>query len=529
MTSMSVNQAKARIIVGLEEKLGGLRKLAILGLTLGALVLLAGCSGKTTGATDITHVSAKLHATGRCSAGQTCTWYWEYWPAHLPRYFGSHQVSQETPVQGPVHGASANVPLSTVITGLAPGETYRWVFCGSPNNGDDYACVGPHGQGGSTTADPPPDSETFFTAPFEGLAEGWDGTEWAVQTTPIPTGASGDSDLSGISCASATACTAVGTYPKSGRDVTLAEHWDGSSWTVQSTPNPNGAESSHLNDVSCTSATACTAVGSYTSYVGTIGRQFALAERWDGTAWTIQPTPDLPGPYGYSMEGVSCTSATACTAVGYYRNSAGKLVTLAERWDGSSWTVQSTPNPDGAESSHLNDVSCTSATACTAVGSYTSGGVATVTLAERWNGTSWKIQPTPNPAGAGGSYMEGVSCTTATACTAVGSYYNSAGKQVTLAERRNGTSWTVQTTANPAGAGGSYMEGVACTSATACTAVGYSDEDLRLPPVTLAERWNGTSWTVQSTPNPIGGQSHSRRLEGVSCTTATTCTAVGHN
>ena len=79
MTSVSVNQAKARIIVGLEEKLGGLHKVSVLGLAMGALVLLAGCSAKTTGATDIKHVSATLHATGRCSAGQTCTWYWEYW------------------------------------------------------------------------------------------------------------------------------------------------------------------------------------------------------------------------------------------------------------------------------------------------------------------------------------------------------------------------------------------------------------------------------------------------------------------
>lgn len=185
MISMSVNQAKARIVVGLEEKLGGLRKLAILGLTLGALVLLAGCSGKTTGATDITHVSAKLHATGRCSAGQTCTWYWEYWPANGPRYFGTQQVSQETPVQGPVHGASADVPLSTVITGLAPGTTYRWVFCGSPNNGADYSCVGPLGQSGSTTADPPPDSETFFTAPLKAWQRS--GTEPSGQFSPPPT------------------------------------------------------------------------------------------------------------------------------------------------------------------------------------------------------------------------------------------------------------------------------------------------------------------------------------------------------
>ena len=508
-----------------------LRKLCVLGLTMGALVLLAGCSGKTTGTTDITHVSAKLHATGRCDGGQTCTWYWEYWPANAPRYFGSHQVSKTTPVQGPVRGASADVPLSTVITGLESNTTYRWVFCGSPNNGADYVCVGPHGKGSSTTADPPPDSETFRTPPFEALAESWDGTSWAIRPTPNPSDARGDSDLAGTSCTSATACTAVGSY-SAGRDVTLAQRWNGTGWTVQSTPNPTGADSSHLNDVSCTSVTACTAVGSYTSYVGTTGKQATLAERWDGTAWTIQPTPELAGPNGSSLEGVSCTSATACTAVGSYRNSAGKLVTLAERWDGTAWTVQSTPNPTGAggSSPSLQDVSCTSATACTAVGDFYNSSGTAVTLAERWNGTSWKIQSTPNPTGAGGSHLKDVSCTTATACTAVGSSYNnSTGKLVTLAERWNGTAWTIQSTPNPTGAGGSYLEGVSCTSATACTAVGYSDQDLRIPPVTLAERWNGTSWIVQPTPGPTGAQSRSRRLEGVSCTTATACTAVGHN
>ena len=379
-----------------------LRKLCVLGLTLGALVFLAGCSGKTTGATEITPVSAKLHATGRCGAGQTCTWYWEYWPEHLPRYVDSYQLSKKTPVQGPVRGASADVPLSTVITGLEPNTTYRWVFCGSPNNGADYACVGSHGKGGSTTADPPPDFETFTTPPFEALAESWDGTSWTIQTTPNPTGARGDSDLSGTSCTSATACTAVGSYRNStGHEVTLAERWNGTGWTVQSTPNPTGADSSYLNDVSCTSVTACTAVGSYTSYVGTSGRQVTLAERWNGTAWTIQPTPELAGPYGSSLEGISCTSATACTAVGYYRNSAGKLVTLAERWNGTGWTVQPTPNPSGAQEIRLHGVSCTSATACTAVGSYyLKSASATLTLSERWNGAAWKIQPTPNPADA---------------------------------------------------------------------------------------------------------------------------------
>ncbi|MDQ6805931.1 MAG: hypothetical protein M3065_13410, partial [Actinomycetota bacterium] len=72
--------------------------------------------------------------------------------------------------------------------------------------------------------------------------------------------------------------------------------------------------------------TACTAVG-------VIDRQrlgqATLAEAWDGTTWTLQPTPNPAGSSGW-LSGVSCTSATACTAAGF---SSGP-VTLAERYSG---------------------------------------------------------------------------------------------------------------------------------------------------------------------------------------------------
>ena len=72
-------------------------------------------------------------------------------------------------------------------------------------------------------------------------------------------------------------------------------------------------------------------------------------------------------------------------------------VTLAERWNGSSWSVQPTANPGGINP-ELVDVSCTSARACTAVGSAGNGGdVSGIgALAERWNGTSWSIERDPN-------------------------------------------------------------------------------------------------------------------------------------
>jgi hypothetical protein len=178
-----------------------------------------------------------------------------------------------------------------------------------------------------------------------------------------------------------------------------------------------------------------------------------LAERWNGARWKIQPTPNPAGAKDASgssladpeLYGVSCTAANACTAVGSYIKGVDTFVTLAERWNGTSWKIQSTPNPAGAGESHLFGVSCTAANACTAVGfsaASFSESSKPVTLAERWNGTSWKIQSTPNPAGAKDSEPDSVSCTTANACTAVGYYVNAAGKDVTLAERRNSASWT---------------------------------------------------------------------------------------
>src|SRR5262249_2504885 len=139
-------------------------------------------------------------------------------------------------------------------------------------------------------------------------------------------------------------------------------------------------------------------VGDYLNYINSNGTPVTLAERWDGSTWTVQTIPTPSGATSISLSGVSCTSATACTAVGD-DNIFGTSVTLAERWDGKTWTIQPTPNPSGATRISLSGVSCTSATACTAVGNYQTSN-SPGTLAERWNGSTWTIQTTPNPSGA---------------------------------------------------------------------------------------------------------------------------------
>lgn len=142
-------------------------------------------------------------------------------------------------------------------------------------------------------------------------------------------------------------------------------------------------------------------------------------------------------------------------------------------------------------------MSCTSATACSAVGSYVDGDPGPrLTFADRWNGQQWSLESTANPSDARTSYLLGLSCASVTSCTAVGFAGNGTSFR-SFAEQWDGTSWSLQRTANPAGATFASLTGVSCISGSACTAVGYSST--LATSKTLAERWNGTSWMVQST------------------------------
>jgi hypothetical protein len=163
-----------------------------------------------------------------------------------------------------------------------------------------------------------------------------------------------------------------------------------------------------------------------------------LAEVWNGTAWNVTPILTPPGSTSFSLAGVSCSSATACTAVGEYINSSNKILMLVEVWNGSTWSIQKAPSQNSPNDFVLMDVSCSSAAACSAVGYHINSSGIQLTLAEAWNGTVWRIQPTPNPSRASFNELDGVSCPTATACTAFGTFTNVEGLQVTLAAVRVG-------------------------------------------------------------------------------------------
>jgi hypothetical protein len=293
--------------------------------------------------------------------------------------------------------------------------------------------------------------------------------------------------LFGLACTSPQICIAVGTSSKTTQ--VLSERWDGSKWAVDSTPTPNGASFASLEDVSCAAPRQCIAVG---QYIGNDDKsQYPLAESWNGSGWIIQATPYMA--YSALFDGVSCITSTSCIAVGSYAsNSAGTQDTLAERWNGRAWYIQKTPNPAGG--GWLTNVACVSVTYCVAVGF---GGDVAGTLIEHWNGSKWAIAlSSPRRVTA----LAGVACTSESACLAVGVRRGSPSSA--LAESWNGTSWTPLMPVEPKGGG--ELAGVACASGRSCTAVGGSYSSTARTAHTLAERWNGKTWSMEQTPNPKG-------------------------
>ena len=325
--------------------------------------------------------------------------------------------------------------------------------------------------------------------------------------------------LTGVRCVAANDCFAVGyeTTNVNGYSVPLVEHWNGTSWSVMPSPNPPGGTQVQLHAVSCPNGATCFAVGTFsTDPYGGYARPFV--ERWNGRAWSILGVPMPTGAVG-ELWGVSCPAPTRCVAVGIYvanpaASSSGRA--LIERWNGFVWTFMPSPTPRGSVPVILNGVSCT-ATWCSAVGESN----AVSSLVEQSSGGGWSIAPSPSPYGYGNLF--GVSCPAATNCTAVGTGSNKTKtRDVTLVERWNGKVWSVGASPNPKSTALNQLMSLSCSSTTNCLSVGEQGNGYTKP---LSERWNGKSWSVIPIPNP---PTCSSVLNSVSCATVKECFAVGY-
>ena len=183
------------------------------------------------------------------------------------------------------------------------------------------------------------------------------------------------------------------------------------------------------------------------------------------------------------------------------------------------------PPAPGGENTFLNGVSCKSATACVAVGAYTrntSSGPAGAPLAESWNGRKWTRARPPVPAGAVISGLDSVSCTSAASCIATGIVLTNT-VSVVLIESWNGRSWSRMKAATLPATTLGELTTVSCPAAKNCVAVGYESSPKGL--ASLAETWNGKTWALTTVRWPKG--TSNEMLSGVSCVAGNRCVAVG--
>jgi hypothetical protein len=330
---------------------------------------------------------------------------------------------------------------------------------------------------------------------------------------PDPGGSVNNNSLWGVAVLSPCNAWAVGDYDPG---QTLVVHWDGASWTQ--VPSPDPATPSRLFGVHALSASNVWAVGEY--FDGSIYK--TLIVHWNGSAWTQVPSPDVSGATQNVLKAVRGSSATNVWAVGYFVNSNNVDQTLILHWNGSAWKLVPSPDPSGpALDQELTSVASDSAQDAWAVGFYYTGLDKSMIL--HWNGSSWKQVTSPNP-GSQGTFLYGVRSTSASSAWAVGSDFNGTADK-TLIVRWDGSAWKQMTSPNPGGATqNNDLSSVAVTSATDAWAVG--DYDSGTGTRTLALHWDGSAWTQVTTPN-LGGSSIDDSFTAVGATSASDVWAVG--
>jgi hypothetical protein len=126
-----------------------------------------------------------------------------------------------------------------------------------------------------------------------GSALHYDGKTWSPVTVPIP--GSGQNALFGVKALTPNDAWAVGFYVKDANqtrpEITLIEHWDGTSWRFISSPNPGGSNKNNfLRGITAVSAKDVWAYGSSVDIATNLASTLVL--HWDGTRWAVVPSPD---------------------------------------------------------------------------------------------------------------------------------------------------------------------------------------------------------------------------------------------
>jgi Phosphoesterase family len=247
----------------------------------------------------------------------------------------------------------------------------------------------------ATKALPVPDLATPTPTPVEPVSSTSrtpSAAGWSVVSSPML--GTADNSLGAVATGGPNDVWAVGNFlpdtATSNQDATLplAVHYDGSRWSVTPTPNV-GPNFNTLFGVAASGGRAW-AVG---VALDNAFRNRALIEAWDGSRWTVAANPQ-PGSVRDQLFGVSAASAGDVWAVGDQQGTDGTFRTLVEHWNGTAWSVVPSPNP-GVSGNELYAVTALAPDDVWAVGQQLGRGDPDQALIEHWDGSRWRVVPSP--------------------------------------------------------------------------------------------------------------------------------------
>jgi hypothetical protein len=309
------------------------------------------------------------------------------------------------------------------------------------------------------------------------LVEHWDGTAWSQVAVP-----SSGAALGVVVAPSATAVWAFGTS-----DVAL--HWEGTSWHRVTLPTPKDSAAPSFWGAGAVSPDDIWAAGDVSP---AHAPSHAIIDHWNGRRWQLVPGP----PTRSELYGVAALSANDVWAVGDASVSTAngfERLALTLHWNGRAWKQVPTPNPAPSTmaaihvSNSLYAVSGSSSRDVWAVGQYNlwaNGTRGSRALVLHWDGTRWKLVPSPSIVAGHVSFLYGVTAPSATGAWAVGGA-NRHNAQHALAERWNGERWSVVSISGP------RLAGVSALAPNDAWAAGGSYAG----PGRIMH-WNGHVWTL---------------------------------
>jgi hypothetical protein len=248
----------------------------------------------------------------------------------------------------------------------------------------------------------------------------------------------------------------------SGVSRALIEHFNGTKWSVFPAANDSNSVEDSLAAVAAVSANNVWAVGSH--FDTAIGGNDGLIEHWNGSAWSIVPSP---------IVSINLNSVVALSATDIWAGSSAVTTgsTTLEHWNGQSWSLVSGPGVSNA-SNTISGLAATSGNDVWAVGTSRGFGrrVPTLPLIEHWNGQSWSIVPSPQLSTFAG-FLSGVTALSSTDAWAVGGDFNG----TPLLEHWDGAQWSLFTSPVVAGAANNQLSAASSLLGGTVIAVGPSN------------------------------------------------------